>query len=213
MVDAGKPVPVSRWKRWLSFAVVPILAGLGLAVAAQPAQAASTYNCPNADNHTPPFNWTDRCVVFSFDKGTEFVANLTGAAICDFSSTRSHSQRIRVVADYQPGKLLIRSIDIRYVSGIPKWAYYNVQVEDGNGQYFKRAWNNNENVIDWDGASDVVENTVHITPTPGFAPVFGAGGIINVMITPHFTNYPQWLGGINQVCAGDRVVEQFVFGG
>ncbi len=114
------------------------------------------------------------------------------------------------MADWQPGKLLIRSIDIRYLSGAPKWAYYNVQVEDGNGQYFKRDWNNYEDVIDWDGASDVVENTVHLTPNPGFAPVFGARGYVNVRITPHFTNYPQWYGGINQVCTGDAVVAQFM---
>jgi hypothetical protein len=184
---------------------------VGALVSPGPAQAALTHYCVNADNR-PPWNWTDRCSVSTVDRSTTFIAELTGSeGACDPVRRTSHRQRIRVVADYQStGKLLIRAIDIRYLSGTPPWAYYEVEVVDGNGQFFYRDWNNNGDVIYWDGASDVVDNTVHITPSPGFAPTFGARGYVDVMILPHFTRSPTWALGQNQVCIGDRVVARFM---
>lgn len=184
----------------------------GVVVAGAPAQAALTFNCINADTRpVAGYNWTDRCPVSTIDDHTNFVAELTGAEdVCDPVRRTRHSQRLRVVADWEPtGKLLIRSIDIRYLSGTLPWAYYEIDVIDGNGQYFLRSWNNYGNTIDWDGASDVVENTVHIVPNAGFAPTFGGSGLVSIRFKPHFTRVPSWNGGQNQVCVGDAVAAIF----
>jgi hypothetical protein len=143
MSDVGKSATVSRKKRWLSFVITTLLA-LGLVFVAKPAFAASTYACPNGDSHTPPYNWTDRCVVLTSDRGTNFVGQMTGAT--DYNATPLiHTERVRVIGDYVSSgrKLLIRSIQIRYVQGSVPWAWYWVHIRDGNGMYYTRAFNNN----------------------------------------------------------------------
>jgi len=210
MSDAGKSVTVSRTSRRLAFVIAALLAAWGLVSVAEPAHAALTYNCPNADNHTPPYNWTDRCYVASIDRGTNFVGEMTGATDCDPIHHSIHSQRVRVVADYVPSgrKLLIRSIGIRYLLGTVPWAWYAVNIRDGNGTQYLRAFNNYGHTITTDTATYTADNTVNIIPSAGFAPPFGASGIVTVQVRPVFTNAPLWYpNGV--ACAGDTVAMLF----
>jgi hypothetical protein len=211
MSDVGKAATVSRKKRWLSFVITTTLLALGLVFVAKPAFAASTYACPNGDSHTPPYNWTDRCVVLTSDRGTNFVGQMTGATDCN-ATPRIHTQRVRVIADYVPSgrKLLIRSIQIRYVQGSVPWAWYWVHIRDGNGMYYKRAFNNNGYTILSDNATYTADNTFAVTPSPGFAPPFGSSGLITVQVRPVFTKTPILAAGGQVECAGDILAMLFV---
>jgi hypothetical protein len=183
---------------------------LGLSLAIPMPAYALTVNCVNADSLKYPYNLIDRCAVSTVDRGTAFVAEMTGGeSYCDPYHHTSHSQRVRVVGDYQAGgKLLIRSIDIRYLSGTEPWAFYNVNIMDGNGTYFFRDWNNYGRLITWDGASKDIDNTVHIVPNYGFAPVFGSRRYVDVHVHPHFFKYGNAV-GTSQVCDGEEVVARF----
>jgi len=199
------------WPRYVS---VFALGFLTLAASfATPATAhALTVTCANADaTPRPPYNVVDRCSVSPIDRSTHFVAELTGGeSACDPVRHTSNRQRVRVVADYVRGgdKLLIRSIDIRYVSGTMPWAFYRVHVIDGNGQFFERAWNNYGSLITWDAASDVVDNTVHFVPSYGFAPTFGVRGWVQIRIYPHFYASPTAFSP--QKCSGDDLLVHFL---
>ena len=101
------------------------------------------------------------------------------------------------------------SIDMRYLAGTTPWVFYAVQIQDGDGEWFWRNWNNYGYVISWDGASRTVDNTTHITPNTGFAPSFGSRGYIDIHVYPHFTAVPTWENGGNQLCTGDGIVMRF----
>jgi hypothetical protein len=210
MSGVGKKATVNWRRRWLSIAIAALVAS-GFAFVAQPASAAATYNCPNGDSHTPPYNWTDRCVVLTSDRDTNFVGQMTGATDCN-PTPRIHTQRVRVIADYVPTgrKLLIRSIQIRYVQGSVPWAWYWVHIRDGNGMYYNRAFNNNGNTILSDTATYTADNTFAITPSPGFAPPFGSSGLITIQVRPVFTNTPVHSAAGQVECAGDILAMLFV---
>jgi hypothetical protein len=197
-----------RSRKLASLAMALAIGVIGLALVFPEQAQALTVTCSNGDSLSPPYNLLDRCPVSTVDRNTTFLAEMTGGeAACDPVRHTTHTQRVRVVGDYQAalgGKFLIRSIDIRYLRGTQPWAYYRVHVQDGNGQYFWRSWNNYGDPIYWDGASTVVENTVHITPNSGFAPVFGGRRYIQIYVYPHFFKYPNFWAG--QVCHGDYVV-------
>lgn len=199
---------LSRCAPVIALGLLTLVAGFAIPRTAH----ALTVTCVNADATTrPPYNVVDRCSVSPVDKATHFVAELTGGeSACDPVRHTSNRQRIRVVADYvSGGKLLIRSIDIRYLSGTMPWAYYRVHVIDGNGHNFiDRHWNNGGDLITWDGASDVVDNTVHIVPNRGFAPTFGARGWIQIRVYPHFFAYPS--ANSPQKCTGDDMLMHFL---
>jgi hypothetical protein len=194
--------------------VASVTAALSLSlfgVAAAPpqeAQAALTFNCPNADQLPRPYNLVDRCPVSTVDYNTTFIGEMTGGeSYCDPLRHTTHTQRVRVVGDYESadgGKFHIRSIGIRYLAGTEPWAYYNVSVVDGNGQHFQRSWNNYESLIWYDGAGRDVNNTTNLTPPASFSPVFGRNGYIDVFVYPHFYKNPTAPAG--QICTGDYVV-------
>jgi hypothetical protein len=210
MSDVVKSVTARRMTRWLPFAITALLT-LGFMFVAEPAHATVTYACPNGDHHTPPYNWTDRCVVLTSDKGTNFVGEMTGATDCN-TAPRIHTQRVRVVADYVPSgrKLLIRSIGIRYVRGSVPWAWYSVNIRDGNGMSYTRAFNNYGHTILSDTATYTADNTMVVTPSPGFAPPFGSSGLITIQVRPVFTNSPVLAAGGQVECAGDTLAMLFV---
>ena len=189
-----------------------VMAVVAIFITFPSAANAVTYNCVNGDHLTPPYNLTDRCAVSTIDRNTQFVGVMTGGDdVCDPNRTSSHTQRVRVIADYvrAGNKLLMRSIGIRYVQGVKPWAYYSVQIEDGNGQFFRRPFNNNGDPIGGDGASDVVDNVTTVTPTPGFAPTFGASGRIYIQVKPYFFSGPHYIAG-HPECVGEGVALQFV---
>jgi hypothetical protein len=199
-----------RSRKLASVAMALVVGAIGLVVAAPEQAQALTVTCTNGDSLSPPYNLLDRCPVSTVDRNTTFLAEMTGGeSACDPVRHTSHTQRVRVVGDYQAasgGKFLIRSIDIRYLAGTLPWAYYRVWVQDGNDQFFWRDWNNYGNPIWWDGASKVVDNTVHIVPNNGFAPVFGSRRYIHIFVYPHFFKDPNGA----QICTGDQVVARLL---
>ncbi len=189
---AAKPPRQRRSTRLLVASFFAVVLSVGL-VGFSPAAQAIDYNCANGDNN-PRSNNTDVCRVFTGDRDVQYVGTFKVADYCTSSGATYNQTRVRVIGSWVSSgrKLLIKSIGIRYVSGTKPWAAYSVNIQDGNGVYYHRSWHDYgyDNPIGEHPAlrQDLGNLVTTLTPTPGFAPPFGAGNV-NLTLVAHFYDH------------------------
>jgi hypothetical protein len=162
-------------KRWLAVPAVLVLTVLSVLVGpASSASAAGVTHCVDAVQNPNNNDW---CYVSSTDYNREYIVDsVQGVEVdCNQTSLPRNSFKVRLVGDYESAgdKFHLRALGIRYLSGTKPWAYFQIQVTDGNGVAVNRDWNYNGNWIKYDGAGRDVDNTTNLTPPVSYSPVFG----------------------------------------
>lgn len=105
---------------------------------ASPASAAPPHYCSDSTT-IGPRQPADVCFVRHSDVNRAYVAEVTGQDHCLGIGTTYHKMRIRIVGDYVASgdKFRVRQFSVRYLDGIKYWAYFRVQVLDGNNAFVK----------------------------------------------------------------------------
>jgi hypothetical protein len=161
----------------------PLIVGSAVVGLAAPAQAADAY-CSDANTTRP--NDVDNCFVRHSDRNQNYVAEVSMKETdCSQLGFPLASIRVRIIGDYVAAgdKVQIRTLAIRYLSGTRPFAYFQIDVDDGNHHSVNRPWNWNGDWVRNDSAAKNTNNVMTLNPPPGYAPTFGANHVITFHIS------------------------------
>ena len=175
-----------------------------IALNAPTARAATPSYCSDVFNG--PVNISDRCFVRHSDDNRIYIAELKASEGGCSQTQRTYFQlRVRIVGDYERtgDKFHVRAFSIRYLSGTKPWAYFQINVRDGNGQLVNRPWNYGGNWVRYDGAGQYTDNTTNLYPPVSYSPVFGRDQVISFQVYTAMSDGPSF--PINIPCVGEAV--------